>query len=704
MSYESLDESLLSAYLDGELSASEKEHVERAIESSASLRQLLEELRLVRRLVVDAVLHASAVDGEGPAAMAPFEPSLRDRERADLGDQGEQSKPAAFGSPPPWLVDRRHPTSRPSHAATDAATSSASVEANAPWKVESPSSSWWTVRHLAMAVSALAASWLLGLLVFSGREPAGSPIASQSPAPGRPSASQESVRPEPGLSEPLSSEIVSSESGTDPSMSELGIRDESGLAQSSGAGLSRAQNHFEAKHRGLREDGLLEDEKGVGERWDSVKPLPDPKDLRFTRPASPSRSDPAAKGAVATDAPSVAAWSIPPASGGGVPGAGPPSMPPSPKLSAQQEDQTPQDNARWLRRDDFGVAQLGENGDQAAGNSGDLRMFSKVPDTYWYDTFGRVKEFKLQEYDLHDYKISNEDSALSELSQLTTREYSEERFFEDVQERLTRVEAWLAPSLAQATDKLTERDVAAKPPSVAEGTSIATPPSGVVPRTLFFAFLPEGNSQATQGTWVESQPVPSPNSATNFFSDTSSRNRLAIPDDGAPQSAGDASTGTGVPENVSEFSFGIGQSKSMPAKEGGIWLLFSFRDAESESALQALRQLGVQWDGMDTNRDPLVLLRAESMASPETPVELGFENRPNHSESLARRSVDASNLPALDSVARYGAAGSGAPVPSDKSAKETEPASGAVVPSGPVRMRVVAIYLSPSSKPASKPE
>ncbi|MFN7734176.1 MAG: zf-HC2 domain-containing protein [Pirellula sp.] len=694
MSHESLDESLLSAYLDGELSASERELVEQALESSASLRQLLEELRLVRRLVVDAVLHGSSADADGAAPMDLYEPSFTDRLGSRPDRNALRSDPKGVGSTAPWLVDRRHPASLAPSAA-DEETSSNPIGPIAASQVELPSSSWWTVRNVAMAVSALAASWLLGLLVFSGREPAGSPIASQSDSP-------ESVRLEPVPSDSVPSESVpseteSSESGTDPSMSELGIREESGLAQSSRAGVSRAQNHFEAEHRGLQED-----RKGVGEKWDSVKPLPDPQDLRFTRPASPSRSDPAAKGAVATDASSAAA--IPSPSGGGLPGAGRPSMPPSPKLSAKQEDQTTQDNARWLRRDDFGVAQPGENGDQAAGNSGDLRTFSKVPDTFWYDTFGRVEEFKLQEYDLHDYKISNEDSALSEFSQVTTREYTEERFFEDVQERLTRVEAWLALSLAQTTDKLAERDVAAKPLSVAEGTSNATPPSGVVPRTLFFAFLPEGNSQATQGTWVESQPVPSPNSATNFFSDTSSRNRLAIPDNGAPQSAGDASTGTGAPENVSEFSFGIGLSKSMPAKEGGIWLLFSFRDADSESALQALRQLGVQWDGMETNRNPLVLLHAERTAPTRTPVQLGLESLPGSTDLLARDSVDASNLPGLDSVARYGAAGFGSQVPIDQSAKETEPAAGAVEPSAPARMRGVAIYLSPSSKPASKPE
>jgi len=677
MSYESLDESLLSAYLDGELSASEKEHVEQALESSASLRQLLEELRLVRRLVVDAVLHGTSVDADGAAPMDLYESSSQDRVRSRPDRNAVQANAPAVGSPPPWLVDRRHPTSLAPNAAADEETSSASVGAIAASKVELPSSSWWTIRNVAMAVSALAASWLLGLLVFSGRESTSSPIASQSDTP-------ESVRLEPVPSESVSSETVSSESGTDPSMSELGIREESGLAPSNRAGLSRAENHFEAEHRGLQEVG-----KGVREKRDSAKPLPDPQDLRFTRPASPS----------------AAARSIPAPSGGGLPGGVPPSMPPVPKLSAQQEDQTPQDSARWLLRDEFGATQAGgENGDLAAGNSGDLRMYFTVPDTYWYDTFGRVEEFNLQAYDLQDYKISKEDSALSELSQVTTREYPEERFFEDVQERLTCVEAWLAPSLSQATDKLAERDVTATPQSVAEGASNATPSSGAVPRTLFFAFLPEGNSRATQGTWAEARDLPSPNSATKFYSDLSARYRLAIPVTGAPQAAGDASSGTGAPENVSEFSFGIRLSKAMPAKEGGIWLLFSFRDADSESALQALRQLGVQWDGMETNRNPLVLLHAERTVPTRTPVQLGLESLPGNTELLARDSADASNLPALDSVARDGAEGFGAQVPSDTSAKETEPASEAVEPSEPVRLRVVAIYLSPSSKPDSKPE
>jgi hypothetical protein len=61
MNMEPFDESLLTAYLDGELSPIEIEYVEQAMAASPRLRQSYEELKCLRRWIVSAVNHASPI-------------------------------------------------------------------------------------------------------------------------------------------------------------------------------------------------------------------------------------------------------------------------------------------------------------------------------------------------------------------------------------------------------------------------------------------------------------------------------------------------------------------------------------------------------------------------------------------------------------------------------------------------------------------
>jgi hypothetical protein len=62
MSNEPFDESLLSAYLDGELTPDETRYVEDQLTNSPRLQQLLEEMRTLRHWVVEAVMHRSRID------------------------------------------------------------------------------------------------------------------------------------------------------------------------------------------------------------------------------------------------------------------------------------------------------------------------------------------------------------------------------------------------------------------------------------------------------------------------------------------------------------------------------------------------------------------------------------------------------------------------------------------------------------------
>jgi hypothetical protein len=62
MSHEAFDESLLSAYLDGELTPDETRYVEDQLTHSPRLQQLLEEMRTLRHWVVEAVMHRSRID------------------------------------------------------------------------------------------------------------------------------------------------------------------------------------------------------------------------------------------------------------------------------------------------------------------------------------------------------------------------------------------------------------------------------------------------------------------------------------------------------------------------------------------------------------------------------------------------------------------------------------------------------------------
>jgi hypothetical protein len=160
MSDEPFDESLLSAYLDGELTPDETRYVENQLTSSPRLQQLLEEMRTLRHWVVEAVMQRSSID----------HPRSEDRSILDkpLSSFHEQIDPheSLFGSAP-----IRGPWSESLLPSTEAVPSVSPTRD--PRKVDENhrKKSWGLRAHRGpwIAATALAASLLILFLVNANR-------------------------------------------------------------------------------------------------------------------------------------------------------------------------------------------------------------------------------------------------------------------------------------------------------------------------------------------------------------------------------------------------------------------------------------------------------------------------------------------------------------------------------------------------------
>lgn len=149
MNIEPFDESLLTAYLDGELSPIEIEYVEQAMAASPQLRQSYEELKCLRSWIVSAVKHANPMPTAEPAT---------------AGVHGNGAEHAASvieaDSQWPWFVDEGA-----MHAKRSTSTGSICESHESAVQSERPSSRRIAVSRMGWtAFAALAATLLIVLL------------------------------------------------------------------------------------------------------------------------------------------------------------------------------------------------------------------------------------------------------------------------------------------------------------------------------------------------------------------------------------------------------------------------------------------------------------------------------------------------------------------------------------------------------------